>query len=232
MWVQIISPLQKLEFCTSLSASCGGDQGQGDDNLKIVLLIGKSKNFGHRDNYALRHSFSAEKIYRFNKQAGAVGAEEVDFRDHFEARWLIPWQYSNHLAAKLQTSLHRLYDIENYVNVFENEVRAFSSVLENCVEGIKDLGDRRMTESNFISLLQEFADGGVSYNPFDIKKEILNYRKERGFFANFEKMLKEVFCNTSYYHAVVIEQMKTAIKECKNSIIALGKFSEKNVQNK
>ena len=227
--IEMISPLQKLGVGTSLSASCGGDRGHGDENLKIVLLICESKNFGHRDNYALRHSFSAEKMYRFNKQAGAVVTEEVDFRDHFEARWLIPWEYANYLAAELQTSLHRFYQIENYVNFFEKEVKAFSFVLENCAKGIKDLGNKRINAENFVSLLEEFAERGISYNPFDIKKEILNYRQASGFFANFEKMLKEVACNTSYYHEVVIEQMKTAIKECKNNIIILGEFAEKNV---
>ena len=228
-WVQIILPLQKLGVGTSLSASCGGDKGQGDNNLKIVLLIGKSKNFGHRDNYAIRHSFSAEKMYRFNKQAGAVVTEEVDFRDHFDASWLIPWEYANYLAAELQTSLHRLYDIENYVNVFEKEVRAFSCVLENCAKGIKDLGNKRINAENFVSLLEEFADQGVSYNPFDIKKEILNYSKGRGFFSHFEEMLMGVSCNTSYYHEVIIEQMQTVMRECEDNIIILGEFAEKNV---
>ena len=78
-WVQIILPLQKLGFSTSLAASCGGDRGCGDKNLKIVLLVGESKNFGHRDNYAIRHYFSAEKMYIFNK----AGRGRCDKRGRF-----------------------------------------------------------------------------------------------------------------------------------------------------
>ena len=156
--------------------------------------------------------------------------KEVDFRDHFKARWLIPWEYSNYLAAELQTSLHRFYRIENYVNVFEKKVKVFSCVLENCAKGIKDLGDRRMTAGDFLFLLEELEDKAVSYNPFNIKKEILNYRqKGRGFFRDFEEMLMGVSCNTSYYHEVIIEQMQTVMRECEDNIIILGEFAEKNV---